>query len=148
MNTIEVQRIARVSFRQLQWWDEQGIVSPRQNGHRRDYTEADARAVMILAELRRRGLPLRMARLALQVKAKVAIMPGEYLVGDMAGRWRREITEAGAIAAALKAIGPVVIVRVPELPASAINPQKIAQRKPLRGQYRTEFSTYTVGLQM
>ena len=33
----EVSRIAGVSLRQLQWWDERNVVSPRQEGHRRVY---------------------------------------------------------------------------------------------------------------
>ena len=31
----DVARIAGVSLRQLQWWDERNVVSPRQEGHRR-----------------------------------------------------------------------------------------------------------------
>ena len=33
----EVSRIAQVSFRQLQWWDERKVVSPRHEGHQRIY---------------------------------------------------------------------------------------------------------------
>jgi len=31
----DVAKIAAVSLRQLQWWDERKVVSPRQDGHRR-----------------------------------------------------------------------------------------------------------------
>ena len=33
----EVSEISGVSLRQLQWWDEQNVVSPKQDGHRRVY---------------------------------------------------------------------------------------------------------------
>ncbi len=140
MNTAQVAKAANVSFRQLQWWDERGIVCPSQGGHKRDYSDAEVRSVMILSDLRRRGFPLRMARLALKVKAKVAIMPGEYLIGEIRGKWTHQTTEGGAMTAALKAIGPVVIIQIPEVPVIA---QKLSQRKPLRRQYRTSFSTYS-----
>jgi DNA-binding transcriptional MerR regulator len=29
----EVSRIAKISRRQLQWWDERKLISPRQEGH-------------------------------------------------------------------------------------------------------------------
>ena len=34
----EVAKVAKVSLRQLQWWDEKHVVSPRHEGHRRMYT--------------------------------------------------------------------------------------------------------------
>ena len=37
----EVARIAGVSLRQLQWWDERSVVSPRQEGHRRVYLQQE-----------------------------------------------------------------------------------------------------------
>ena len=33
----DVARISGVSLRQLQWWDEQSVVSPRHDGHKRVY---------------------------------------------------------------------------------------------------------------
>ena len=36
-SSLEVSRLTGVSLRQLQWWDEQGVVSPVQRGHRRLY---------------------------------------------------------------------------------------------------------------
>ncbi len=33
----EVATLARVTARQLQWWDERGVVSPEHQGHRRRY---------------------------------------------------------------------------------------------------------------
>jgi len=36
-NSSEVARICGVTLRQLQWWDERHVVSPRQDGHKRVY---------------------------------------------------------------------------------------------------------------
>ncbi|MBV9082830.1 MAG: MerR family transcriptional regulator, partial [Acidobacteriaceae bacterium] len=33
----DVSRIAEVSLRQLQWWDERKVVSPHHEGHKRVY---------------------------------------------------------------------------------------------------------------
>ena len=51
----DVARIAGVSLRQLQWWDERGVVSPRQEGHRRVYLNQEVVEVSVIAELRRKG---------------------------------------------------------------------------------------------
>jgi DNA-binding transcriptional MerR regulator len=58
----DVCRIARVSARQLQWWDEQNIVSPVQRGHRRLYLPEDVIGVIVIAGLRRKGLTLQRIR--------------------------------------------------------------------------------------
>ena len=36
-NSTDVARICGVTLRQLQWWDERNVVSPRQDGHKRVY---------------------------------------------------------------------------------------------------------------
>jgi len=48
--------------RQLQWWDEQGIVVPDRQGHRRLYSAEDLAELSILSDLRRRGLSLQRIR--------------------------------------------------------------------------------------
>ena len=48
----ELVRYLGVTPRQLQWWDEMKIVSPRQEGHRRIYGQAEAELVGIVARLR------------------------------------------------------------------------------------------------
>src|SRR3974377_1373999 len=50
----DVARIAGVSLRQLQWWDERNVVSPRQEGHRRVYLAQEVVEVSVIAELRRK----------------------------------------------------------------------------------------------
>ena len=58
----DVCQLAGVSLRQLQWWDERKIISPRQEGHRRLYADSDVIAMMAIAELRRKGLSLQKIR--------------------------------------------------------------------------------------
>ena len=48
--------------RQLQWWDEQGIVAPARQGHRRLYSAKDLAELAILSDLRRRGFSLQRIR--------------------------------------------------------------------------------------
>ena len=58
----EVSRFARVSLRQLQWWDERKLVSPRHQGHRRIYLPQQVLEVTVIAELRRKGFSLQKIR--------------------------------------------------------------------------------------
>jgi DNA-binding transcriptional MerR regulator len=54
----DVSRIAQISLRQLQWWDERKLISPRQEGHKRVYLPEEVIEIMVVAELRRKGLSL------------------------------------------------------------------------------------------
>jgi len=58
----EVVALTRISPRQLQWWDEQGIVVPARDGHKRSYSVDDLAEVAILCELRERGFSLQKIR--------------------------------------------------------------------------------------
>ena len=51
-----------ITLRQLQWWDERGIVVPRREGHRRLYSMEDLAEVAVICELRRRGYSLQRVR--------------------------------------------------------------------------------------
>ena len=62
----EVSRIAQVSLRQLQWWDERKIVSPRHEGHKRVYLAEEVIEVAVIAELRRKGFSLQKIRRVLR----------------------------------------------------------------------------------
>lgn len=65
-NSSEVARIAGVSLRQLQWWDERKVVSPRHEGHKRVYRPAEVIEVTVIAELRRKGFSLQKIRRVLR----------------------------------------------------------------------------------
>src|ERR1700688_3831002 len=62
----DVSRIAQVSLRQLQWWDERKVVSPRHHGHRRVYGPGEVIEIKVIAELRRKGFSLQRIRRVLR----------------------------------------------------------------------------------
>ncbi|HUS06960.1 MAG TPA: MerR family transcriptional regulator [Bryobacteraceae bacterium] len=62
----EVSRIAGVSLRQLQWWDERKVVSPRHEGHKRIYLSEEVVEITVIAELRRKGFSLQKIRRVLR----------------------------------------------------------------------------------
>jgi len=65
-SSIEVAQIAGVSLRQLQWWDERKVVSPRHEGHRRIYYASEVIEITVIAELRRKGFSLQKIRRVLR----------------------------------------------------------------------------------
>ena len=60
--TREVVALTGISPRQLQWWDEQGIVVPARAGHQRMYSLDDLAEVAVVRELRQRGFSLQKIR--------------------------------------------------------------------------------------
>ncbi|HTJ86098.1 MAG TPA: MerR family transcriptional regulator [Terriglobales bacterium] len=58
----DVIRLTGITARQLQWWDERGIVVPARQGHRRVYTFEDLTEVAVICELRRKGFSLQRMR--------------------------------------------------------------------------------------
>jgi DNA-binding transcriptional MerR regulator len=66
----EVASVAGVSLRQLQWWDERKVVSPRHEGHRRVYYPAEVIEITVIAELRRKGFSLQKIRRVLRFLQK------------------------------------------------------------------------------
>jgi DNA-binding transcriptional MerR regulator len=69
-NSSEVARICAVSLRQLQWWDERNVVSPRQDGHKRIYQAQEVVEISVIAELRRKGFSLQKIRRVLRFLQK------------------------------------------------------------------------------
>jgi DNA-binding transcriptional MerR regulator len=66
----DVARISGVSLRQLQWWDERNVVSPRQDGHRRVYAADEVVEVSVIAALRKKGFSLQKIRRVLRYLQK------------------------------------------------------------------------------
>lgn len=58
----EVIALTGITPRQLQWWDERGVVKPGRNGHRRLYSLDHLTAVAVICELRRKSLSLQSVR--------------------------------------------------------------------------------------
>jgi len=54
----EVIRLTGITPRQLQWWDERGIVRPERVGHRRLYSLNQLTEMAVVSELRRKGFSL------------------------------------------------------------------------------------------
>jgi DNA-binding transcriptional MerR regulator len=58
----EVSELAGITLRQLQWWDERKIISPRKQGHRRLYSLPQVLEILTAGELRHKGLSLQKVR--------------------------------------------------------------------------------------
>ncbi len=58
----EVVKLTGITLRQLQWWDERGLVVPAREGHRRLYSMEDVAEIAVIVELRRKGFSLQRMR--------------------------------------------------------------------------------------
>jgi len=58
----EVVALTGITPRQLQWWDERGVVCPEREGRNRIYSMADLAAVSVICELRDKGFSLQRIR--------------------------------------------------------------------------------------
>jgi DNA-binding transcriptional MerR regulator len=58
----DIIRLTGITARQLQWWDEGGLVVPAREGHRRIYSFEDLTEVAVICELRRKGFSLQRMR--------------------------------------------------------------------------------------
>src|ERR1700758_2145426 len=58
----EVVKLTGITPRQLQWWDERGIVVPARDGRRRLYSMEDLSEIAVICELRERGFSLQRMR--------------------------------------------------------------------------------------
>ena len=85
-NSSEVSRICGVSLRQLQWWDERNVVSPRQDGHKRIYMKEEVVEISVIAELRRKGFSLQKIRRVLR-----------FLQKDMGKRLSEALQSSGEV---------------------------------------------------
>jgi DNA-binding transcriptional MerR regulator len=58
----QVIALTGITPRQLQWWDERGVVKPEHEGHRRIYSMDQLTEVAVICELRRKGFSLQGVR--------------------------------------------------------------------------------------
>ncbi len=65
-NSAEAMELTGITARQLQWWDERGIVVPRRQGRNRLYSEEDLAELAVIAQLRRKGFSLQRVRKAMR----------------------------------------------------------------------------------
>jgi DNA-binding transcriptional MerR regulator len=66
----EVIKLTGITARQLQWWDEGGIVAPAREGHKRIYSLDDLAEMAIICDLRRRGFSLQKIRTVIRFLQK------------------------------------------------------------------------------
>src|SRR5215475_10972149 len=58
----DVVELTGITPRQLQWWDERGIVVPTREGHRRLYSFEDLSEIAVICQLRTKGFSLQRVR--------------------------------------------------------------------------------------
>src|SRR6202050_3187553 len=58
----QVIALTGITARQLQWWDERGVVKPEREGHRRLYSMQNLTEVAVICQLRRKGFSLQGVR--------------------------------------------------------------------------------------
>ena len=58
----DVVELTGITPRQLQWWDERGVVVPAREGHRRVYSLEDLAEIAVICQLRRKGFSLQRVR--------------------------------------------------------------------------------------
>jgi DNA-binding transcriptional MerR regulator len=58
----DVMALTGITARQLQWWDERGVVRPKREGHRRLYSMDHLTEIAVICELRRKGFSLQGVR--------------------------------------------------------------------------------------
>ena len=80
--TAEVARVAEVSLRQLQVWEEKRVAVASRRGRARVYDATQAIFVVVCAELRRRGLSFQRVQ---RVAAELRQILVDYHVAEMAG---------------------------------------------------------------
>lgn len=51
----QVVALTGITARQLQWWDERGVVKPEREGHRRVYSTKQLTEIAVICQLRRKG---------------------------------------------------------------------------------------------
>ena len=59
-----------ITARQLQWWDERGVITPERQGHRRRYSMNHLTEVAVICELRRKGFSLQGVRKVMRFLAR------------------------------------------------------------------------------
>jgi DNA-binding transcriptional MerR regulator len=66
----DVIALTGITARQLQWWDERGVVKPERQGHRRLYSMQNLTEIAVICELRRKGFSLQGVRKVMRFLAR------------------------------------------------------------------------------
>jgi DNA-binding transcriptional MerR regulator len=118
----EVSRKTGVSLRQLQWWDERNVISPRLEGHRRVYTDPDIAEIRLITSLRNKNISLQNIRRALHHLRKhpggvaTAFEGNAYLLVDAGLRAIHIESDAIRVCELLKlSPKPMLLVHIPQV---------------------------------
>ncbi len=79
----DVIAVTGITARQLQWWDEGGLVVPLKQGHRRLYSVEDLAELAVICDLRHRGFSLQRIRKVVRFLQREF---GKRLVETVSGR--------------------------------------------------------------
>jgi DNA-binding transcriptional MerR regulator len=115
--SLDVAKLAGISLRQLQWWDEANVVSPLQSEHRRIYRFDETVLTMLVAGLRSRGISLqRVRRLLPSLKkgAELATLGNVYLVTDGRSALLEHVEEL-VISACVEASSGVFVISLGDI---------------------------------
>lgn len=108
----QASRMAGVTLRQIQWWDEQNLVSPAQNGHTRTYTSQEVEKLTLIAKLRKRGIPLQQIRSLVRGYNPLHEHPLWFIVQLKGWRSCSCYNPGAALTMLETAKGPVIVVKL------------------------------------
>ncbi len=80
--SVDVTRLAGVSLRQLQWWDERKVISPHKDDHRRVYAPEQVLEILTVSALRRKGLSLQKIRKILRQLRRELVNEDKLMVAN------------------------------------------------------------------
>ena len=83
--SVDLARMAGVSRRQLQWWDERKLISPCIEDHRRVYVPEQVLEILTVAALRRKGLSLQKIRKVLRLLRRELGKRGDPVLASPSG---------------------------------------------------------------
>ena len=112
VTTREVLRLTGLTARQIQWWDEQGIIPALSiEGHRRRYSHQQVKLLKAVQALRAKAVTLQRCRTLIRQLEQAIHWRARYIV--VRERWVECARNANELAdCASKARGPVWVVKL------------------------------------
>lgn len=125
--TAQLSRICHVSLRTLQWWDQQGLLHPRIDGHRRRFSASDVRLAFAIRDLRAKGVSLpciqRLLKRLSKYEAGYLLITGEWVPSREGQKWRVSRPrycpdEQSVVDFAASLAGPVLLIEIGAKPSN------------------------------
>lgn len=124
LSSTTLMKCAGVTLRQLQCWEEQMMLVPVHSGHRRLYSPQLALVVMIVAELRRKGIRFDALRAAIPGINKMLTLKRKRLgyyfllvVDDQGSIVMASHNEQMVLCALIQSVRPAWVIHIGELEA-------------------------------